>query len=149
VSPLADRVGRLTKALAAGHSPLTTRRLLRLTDITLRTEGLVAARAKLLDAAPRRSTTAAAPASIVDHVAAVARTLRPTATCLRQALVVEALLASSDLDGRTQIGVRRHPISGGWESHAWVELDGRPIVDRAQTLSSYRTLALAHPGGEP
>jgi hypothetical protein len=59
---------------------------------------------------------------------AVDRLLRPMPTdtrCLSQALTLTRLLAARRMDGVLVIGV-----AGGddFEAHAWVELDGRPLL---------------------
>ena len=59
---------------------------------------------------------------------AVARTLAPLPTdtrCLVQSLTLTSLLARRGLRGCVVIGSRPAPFA----AHAWVELDGRPLLD--------------------
>lgn len=57
----------------------------------------------------------------------VARRFVPSATCLPQALAVEALLARGGHPAELLIGVRKTE-AGGFEAHAWVESGGRIVV---------------------
>jgi len=50
----------------------------------------------------------------------------PGATCLTQALAVQALLISSGYASRVEIGVARE--AGKLEAHAWVICDGQIVV---------------------
>jgi hypothetical protein len=59
---------------------------------------------------------------------AVERTLGPLPTdsrCLVRAVVLLRLLARRGRRGQIVIGVRK---AGSFGAHAWVELDGRPVV---------------------
>jgi transglutaminase superfamily protein len=64
--------------------------------------------------------------------AATQRVLRliPADTrCLNQSLVLSALLARRGIDSRVVIGVSGTSESFG--AHAWVEVEGRPVLPRA------------------
>lgn len=59
---------------------------------------------------------------------AVVTTLRPLPTdtrCLMRSLVLSRLLARRGIDATLVVGVSR---ADGFESHAWVEHDGRPLL---------------------
>lgn len=61
-------------------------------------------------------------------VARVARMLPWHPTCLRQALAVQRLLRRRKIACRLHLGVT-HPSIG--TAHAWVTVEGRPVVGRA------------------
>jgi hypothetical protein len=70
-------------------------------------------------------------------VAAVARRLPWHPTCLRQALAAQRMLRRRDIAARLHLGVAAEP-SGS--AHAWVTVDGRPVVGR-RGLERYVGLA--------
>jgi hypothetical protein len=49
-----------------------------------------------------------------------------SATCLRQALLVDYLLRRRGLAPELKLGVRKR--EGRFDAHAWVELEGRPLA---------------------
>jgi hypothetical protein len=60
------------------------------------------------------------------------------ATCLRQALLVWAILRRKGMDGEIRFGV--HLQDGALEAHAWVEWQGRVITDAPDVRRHYRPL---------
>ena len=68
-------------------------------------------------------------------------------TCLRQALVADAMLRRRDFPSRLRLGVQLHrrPSSTSLQSHAWVECDGAIVVGGLEDLADYAVLAA--PGG--
>jgi hypothetical protein len=67
--------------------------------------------------------------------AAVGRTLAPLPTntlCLNRSLVLLAVLARRGADGELVIAVQPDEVSG-LGAHAWIELDGRPLLPPAAT----------------
>ena len=72
-------------------------------------------------AAPLRVVTAAR------VVAAAARHGLYRASCLPIALTLEALLYWQGIPSVLRLGVRR--VAGRLEAHAWVEYQGRPLID--------------------
>jgi hypothetical protein len=51
----------------------------------------------------------------------------PGATCLSQALALQAMLADSGLEASVQIGVRRAPHAE-FKAHAWVSFQGEIVL---------------------
>ncbi|HYW50170.1 MAG TPA: lasso peptide biosynthesis B2 protein [Gemmatimonadaceae bacterium] len=74
--------------------------------------------------------------------AAVDRVLRWTpgdSACLVRASALRDLLAQSGRpDATVRIGVRRN--TGGFEAHAWVELDGTPIAEPVSLRGAFASL---------
>jgi Transglutaminase-like superfamily len=60
-------------------------------------------------------------------VAAVARRLPWHPTCLRQALAVQRMLRRRGIASRLHLGVAGAGVNA---AHAWVTVDGRPVVGR-------------------
>lgn len=60
-------------------------------------------------------------------VAGVARRLPWHPTCLRQALAVQRMLRRRGIAGRLHLGVTHVAVGA---AHAWVTVDGRPVVGR-------------------
>jgi hypothetical protein len=60
-------------------------------------------------------------------VVAVARRLPWQPTCLRQALAVQRMLRRRGIASRLHLGVAGAGVSA---AHAWVTVDGRPVVGR-------------------
>jgi len=54
----------------------------------------------------------------------------PNSTCLIRALALSRLLAQNGYESRLHIGVKR--TDGTFEAHAWVEHDGRAVIDRGE-----------------
>ena len=69
-------------------------------------------------------------------VTKVLRLLPTDSRCLIQAIVLTAMLARRGVDSTVVIGVRSEPSFG---AHAWVELDGSPLLPTDQSI--YRRLA--------
>jgi hypothetical protein len=55
--------------------------------------------------------------------------------CLSQSLTLQRLLRGHGFASELRIGVRR--AGAALEAHAWVELDGRPLNDRADVAQHY------------
>lgn len=70
---------------------------------------------------------------IVWAVRAISRYV-PEATCLTQALVVQRLLTMSGFPHWLRLGVAKDPVRG-FESHAWVECDGRVVIGESADAS--------------
>jgi hypothetical protein len=75
-----------------------------------------------------------------------ARRLAPGATCLIQALALEALLARAGQPARLCVGVAREP-GGPLQAHAWLEASGRILLGgtRAAIARYARLLDLPAP----
>ena len=58
----------------------------------------------------------------------------PKATCLTQAIVAQQFLSRSGHHCRLRIGVARDAIHG-FESHSWVECDGRVVIGESAGAS--------------
>jgi hypothetical protein len=54
----------------------------------------------------------------------------PNSTCLVRALAASRLLAQNGYKSTLHIGVKR--TDGVFEAHAWVEYDGRVIIDNGE-----------------
>jgi hypothetical protein len=65
--------------------------------------------------------------------------LVPYATCLTQALALHRLLSRAGYPSSVQIGVAKVP-GRQLASHAWVEHEGRPLLDNAGELAQYSRL---------
>lgn len=75
-------------------------------------------------------------------VEAVARRLPVTMTCLPKALAADAMLRRRGFTSQLHLGARQPRVgSGGFESHAWVECEGRVVVGDLDDLSDYVPLA--------
>jgi hypothetical protein len=97
---------------------------------------------------PHGSAAAPDPSEVRRLVRAVraASRLVPQATCLTQAIALHYLLARRGRAARIHIGVRRAE-SGGFESHAWVELDGVVVIGGGD-LSTFVPLMELQEGAE-
>jgi hypothetical protein len=90
-------------------------------------------------AAVRRTSTAASsrapefPNRLGGIVQARLRLLPGDTRCLARSLVLLRMLAGRGLSGTLVIGVRIEPDFG---AHAWVELDGRPLLDPIDAAGS-------------
>ncbi|MBM4074536.1 MAG: lasso peptide biosynthesis B2 protein [Planctomycetes bacterium] len=58
------------------------------------------------------------------------------ATCLPRSLVLQRMLERFGYDSELRIGVRKSPL-GKLEAHAWVEIDGRPLIDGDDVATKY------------
>jgi transglutaminase superfamily protein len=76
-------------------------------------------------------------------VAAAARRV-PRATCLTQALALQALLTREGHNATLRLGVARGAL-GALEAHAWLESDGRVIIGGPQAA---RFVPLPLPAGK-
>jgi hypothetical protein len=85
------------------------------------------------------------PQRLVRLVHLVAR-LVPGAHCLPRALVAQLLLRRRGLDPVLRFGVRKD--AGRLDAHAWLELDGAPLLESHETLRDY-TPFTPNPGAKP
>jgi Transglutaminase-like superfamily len=99
---------------------------------------LVRARRLLESLARRARVPSSTPAEIRWAVLAAARRL-PRTGCLPRALALQALLRQAGIPSDLRIGVSKEDHAG-FTAHAWVEYEGRPIVED-EDLSPYRPLS--------
>lgn len=78
------------------------------------------------------------PARLSWAVGAAARRV-PSASCLTQALALEALLDEAGFEADVRIGVARRP-DGSFEAHAWVEHAGRVLIGDQPGLDRFSVL---------
>jgi hypothetical protein len=78
----------------------------------------------------RTPATAPSREELVWAVSAAARHV-PRATCLTQALALQALLTREGHDARLRLGVARGEL-GALEAHAWLESGGRVVIGGPQ-----------------
>ncbi|HWE52177.1 MAG TPA: lasso peptide biosynthesis B2 protein [Bryobacteraceae bacterium] len=67
----------------------------------------------------------------------------PKASCLTQALTAQILLNRAELENRLHIGVflgNGSAAAGYFESHAWIECQGRVLVGGAENTARYATI---------
>lgn len=80
----------------------------------------------------------------VDRAARIIERLGPyyplRATCLKKSLVLFRILRRRGVPAELRLGVRK--VEGDFNAHAWIELDGRPLLATGAE-PSYRTLPLA------
>jgi Transglutaminase-like superfamily len=83
--------------------------------------------------AAREHAGGAPGASVEDLAWAVSAAARriPRATCLTQALALQALLAREGHDATLRLGVARGEL-GALEAHAWLESGGRVVIGGPQ-----------------
>lgn len=82
----------------------------------------------------RRSTTVRGTPEGAARSVAVAGAFFPgRAVCLEQSLALYLLLRRRGHPVRLRIGVQPYPF----EAHAWVELEGRPLLENEDALSKY------------
>ncbi|MBE2262957.1 MAG: lasso peptide biosynthesis B2 protein [Burkholderiaceae bacterium] len=120
--------------------------LLPLIDVSLRRSGLASTRRRL----KRFSRSIALPSEVGKERASLApriaravsiagrRSLWPT-SCLRQALLLQVLLARQGMDSQLRIGVRNSPDEG-FGAHAWVERDGQVLIGGEHASQQYAAL---------
>jgi hypothetical protein len=114
------------RALEAGAELTRASLQLRLVGTT-RTMGILGA-LQTDDNAERAGATGQREAERVGRVvAAVARRLPWHPSCLRQALAVQRMLRRRGIASRLHLGVAFASVSA---AHAWVTVDGRPVVGR-------------------
>ncbi len=64
------------------------------------------------------------------------------ASCLTQSLALQCLLARSGRSSQVHIGVKKD-AAAGFQSHAWVECEGRMLLSAPYEVAEYsRLLAL-------
>jgi len=71
---------------------------------------------------------------ILRCTAAAAKLMPVGATCLAQALVIQALLQRHGYSTQLKIGVRR-PQSGPFAAHAWLEHEGATVVGGPEAVT--------------
>jgi len=64
----------------------------------------------------------------------------PSATCLTQSLALQFLLTRAGRASALRIGVARSGARG-FQAHAWVECEGRTLIDRPEDVAAYTRLA--------
>jgi hypothetical protein len=64
----------------------------------------------------------------------------PAATCLTQSLALQFLLTRAGRRSALRIGVARS-AERGFQAHAWVECEGRTLIDRPEDVAFYTRLA--------
>src|SRR4051812_12665034 len=84
---------------------------------------------------PRSSRGSASVAQIVRSVGAVSKRV-PRATCLTQAIAAQVLLAHYGYSPIIKVGAARTE-GPGWRAHAWVEVDGYPVIGVGPDLREY------------
>ena len=93
-------------------------------------------------AARPRTADASLSAEDVERTAwrvAVAAAFFPgRAVCLEQSLALYALLRRRGVPADLRVGVQVYPF----HAHAWVELDGAPLNEDAETVDTFRALPL-------
>lgn len=119
--------------------------LLPVIDVSLRVRGYTRTRESLLGWSARpRSPLAVADidgfSAIVAQAVSIAgrRSLWRT-TCLRQALLVEALLARRGVESELRIGVRNDATTG-FGAHAWVERAGHVLIGGDEAAQQHHPL---------
>ncbi len=108
--------------------------------------GYADVRAHALQRAGRSTGSSVSPSGCLAHdpdalawaVRAAARRF-PKASCLTQAIALEALLAEAGHEGVLRIGVARR-LDGGFEAHAWIEHHGRVLIGSLPDLGRYSVL---------
>ena len=73
----------------------------------------------------RRGGVGVAPGRVAWSVETTAKSI-PQATCLTQALAAQVMLSRAGEEPSLHIGVATE--RGAFEAHAWLELNGRPLV---------------------
>lgn len=116
--------------------------LLLLVDLGLRWPGLARIERLLASAYPGRQPAARAASATVAGlwrwIGAAAANHPCRARCLERSLVLRAMLARRGLSADLRIGVRRDGT--GLDAHAWLECDGRPLVEANPEARGYRSL---------
>jgi hypothetical protein len=114
-------------------------------DVSLRLRGYARTRESLLAwSSPPRSPLADADVdgfvAIVAQAVSIAgrRSLWRT-TCLRQALLLEALLARRGVESELRIGVRNSAATG-FGAHAWVERAGRVLIGGEKVANQHHPM---------
>ena len=93
---------------------------------------------------PGRGATPPPAVLVGDVVWAVDRVSRrwpTTLSCLPRAIAVHSILARRRFGSCLEIGVSKTE-SGGFEAHAWVELDGRVIIGQVPNLERFARVPL-------
>lgn len=120
--------------------------LLPLIDVSLRRSGLAGTRRRLQRFSRTITSTSdggekgdwLAPRIARAVSIAGRRSLWPT-SCLRQALLLQVLLARQGLDSQLKIGVR-NTAEEGFGAHAWVERNGQVLIGGEHASQQYVAL---------
>jgi hypothetical protein len=87
-----------------------------------------------------RAASADGPSEIVEATAyrvAVAAAFFPgRAVCLEQSLALYVLLRRRGVPAELSLGVQAYPF----QAHAWVELNGEPVNEDAETVEKFRRM---------
>lgn len=127
-----DTVGRVHRLVTFARLPATDRMLavraagwLVLARIALWTLPFARVQALVARLGARRGAVGVAPGRLAWTVETTARSV-PQATCLTQALAAQVMLSRAGEKPSLHIGVATD--RGAFEAHAWLELNGRPLV---------------------
>ncbi len=110
-------------------------------DISLRMRGYVATRRSMCFAAvPAQAPEVDKSSLALARVVSIAGRRSPwRCSCLRQALLLEWLLARRGVASSLRIGVRRNPADG-FGAHAWVERGGVILIGGEHSSTNFETL---------
>jgi hypothetical protein len=86
---------------------------------------------------PMRSIEGRVTARQIAWMVQVASRYIPRSTCLTQALTAQLLLNAAGIQNQLRIGVAR---GDQFESHAWIECEGRVLVGGAEQSARYTTI---------
>ena len=113
--------------------------LLPMAAARLRAQGMARTTAWLGRLRPRVAHTAGtlSPQEVARLVNAAASVVR--ARCLARSLVLSHLLRNRGIPNEIQLGVSKS-ADGKLDAHAWVELDGVPLIDGADVSALYAPL---------
>jgi hypothetical protein len=87
---------------------------------------------------PSAAAIAVRPDRVVWAVESASATLPPGGTCLSRAIAAHWLLARGGRASTIQFGVAPHPVAP--VAHAWLEVDGQPILGAPSPATRYTTL---------
>ncbi|MBV9579731.1 MAG: lasso peptide biosynthesis B2 protein [Chloroflexi bacterium] len=113
------------------------------TDVHLRTRGFARCLAAYTSEPATKTQPRDVSARAQRYVRAIERAARlypGTARCLHQSLVLYRWLHHEGVSTQLQIGVVRGKAADAFRAHAWVELDGRILNDRAAAVRPFTPL---------
>ena len=138
---MTDREGLLARVAADGPGVALAAMWLVLVDLGLTALGHV----RLQRLLRRLEWTAASPANAAEALAHTTRAFRWVSNryprqrrCLAQAIALQSLLSRRGIPAEVRIGVRRD--GSGIRGHAWVEVQGRPLAQRADPYRRFAAL---------
>lgn len=79
-------------------------------------------------------------AKAVQRAETIWRKMGKNPTCLHRSLTLIALLHRHAMQGELIIGVQR-PDTQPLQAHAWVEYQGQPLLDSAETIAPFHKLS--------